>query len=29
MTRYPKMSKAVGKAPEQYGTWAEDEEDER
>jgi hypothetical protein len=27
-TRYPKVLKKVGKAPEQYGSWDDDEEDE-
>lgn len=27
-TRYPKVLKKVGEAPEQYGSWDEDEEDE-
>jgi hypothetical protein len=26
--RYPQVLKSVGKAPEQYGAWDEDEDDE-
>ena len=28
MTRYPKVLRKVGEAPEQYATWSEDEQDE-